>query len=155
MALSVKRCNLNDLDQLTEIAIETFVDTFLPNNRQKDIDQYVMNAFNSSKITDEMHNPESSFYFVFYDHELAGYLKINLGTAQTEEMGPDYLEVQRIYVRKKFQGMGIGNVLMERAVKLAQHNKKKKIWLGVWEKNVAAQNFYAKWNFKKPVHTPF
>ncbi|WP_268913922.1 GNAT family N-acetyltransferase [Lentilactobacillus sp. SPB1-3] len=149
MSLSIKKCNLNDLDQLTEIAIETFIDTFLPNNRQRDIDQYVMNAFNSSKITDEMHNPNSAFYFVFKDNELAGYLKINFDNAQTESMGSEYMEVQRIYVREKFKGMGVGTAMMERAIKLARHNKKEMIWLGVWEKNINAQKFYTKWGFKK------
>lgn len=149
MELSIKRCDINDLDQLVEIAIETFVDTFLPNNKQKDIDQYVINAFKSSKLMDELHNPESQFFFIYADEELAGYLKVNVGTAQTEDMGPDSFEVQRIYVRQKFKRTGVGTELMTRAIQLAKRAKKKQVWLGVWEKNVNAQKFYEKFGFIK------
>lgn len=34
------------------------------------------------------------------DQEPAGYLKLNIGTSQSEEMDDHFLEIERIYVRK-------------------------------------------------------
>jgi hypothetical protein len=50
----------------------------------------------------EIQNPDSYFYLFKKDGELAGYLKLNINDAQTEAKGPTMLEIERIYVRKKF-----------------------------------------------------
>ena len=42
---------------------------------------------------------------------------MNINSAQTEEMGETYLEVQRIYFLKDFQGGGRGSQLIELAEK--------------------------------------
>ena len=63
------------------------------------------------------------------NHELAGYLKINTGDAQSEEMGDDALEIERIYIKMSFQKHGIGKYLLNKAVEMAVERNKKKIWL--------------------------
>jgi ribosomal protein S18 acetylase RimI-like enzyme len=40
------------------------------------------------------------------------------------------------------QGKGIGNLLFEKAMAIAKENKLRYIWLGVWEKNTGAIEFY-------------
>src|SRR5690606_16174629 len=81
--------------------------------------------------------------------QVAGYLKINADAAQTEEMGEDALEVERIYISRAFQKLGLGKHLMEQALELAARLGKKKIWLGVWEHNANAIAFYQKKGFVK------
>jgi len=55
--------------------------------------------------------------------------------AQTDIHDKVFLEIERIYVRRKFQGQGFGTYLMENAIQIALQRKKSYIWLGVWEKN--------------------
>lgn len=50
-------------------------------------------------------------------NEIAGYLKINVGDAQTEHLRENALEVERIYLRSSFQHRGLGNVLLDFAEK--------------------------------------
>ena len=45
--------------------------------------------------------------------------------------------------------MGIGKILLDKAIELALDRKKDYIWLGVWEKNEKALAFYKKNNFIK------
>ena len=80
---------------------------------------------------------------------MVGYLKLNLLDAQTEKMSDDYLEIERIYVLKKFHGKGYGKALIDFSKEKAIQKKKKKIWLGVWEKNPNAIGFYQKMGFEK------
>jgi len=61
----------------------------------------------------------------------------------------DSLEIERIYVIKKHQGKGIGNILMDKAINVARKNRKKYVFLGVWENNISAISFYKKNNFVK------
>jgi ribosomal protein S18 acetylase RimI-like enzyme len=108
---------------------------------------YLEKAFNLKQLEKELSNIFSDFFFVYFNNEIAGYLKVNTNDSQSEEMGDDSLEVERIYVKKKFQKHGFGKYLLNKAIEMAMERNKKKIWLGVWEKNENAQAFYQKMGF--------
>jgi ribosomal protein S18 acetylase RimI-like enzyme len=72
---------------------------------------------------------------------------VNTGGAQTEEMGEESLEIERIYIKNKFQNYGLGKYLLNIALAIAMERNKKIIWLGVWEKNENAIAFYKKMGF--------
>lgn len=104
-------------------------------------------AFNRKQLETELSQRSSQFYFVEIDGETAGYLKVNTDEAQTEEMGDEALEIERIYIRSPFQKQGLGKYLFNKALEVAMKQNKKKIWLGVWEKNEKAIAFYKKMGF--------
>lgn len=147
MTVKLKSCALEDLQTLQEISIETFNETFKEQNSPENMSAYFEKAFNIEKLESEFSNPSSQFFFVYYDDEVAGYLKLNTNDAQSEEMGNDALEIERIYVKNKFQKLGLGKYLFNAAMGIATDSGKKKIWLGVWEKNENAIAFYRKIGF--------
>lgn len=100
-------------------------------------------------MIEELENPNSYFYFIYFENELAGYLKVNISDAQTEEIEGNNLEIERIYILKKFQKHGLGKALYDRAIKIAKDLECKGLWLGVWEKNENAIQFYKKLGFYK------
>src|SRR5690606_36947520 len=104
-------------------------------------------AFNLKQLEKELSNPFSQFFLVYYSNETAGYLKLNTNDAQSEEMGNESLEIERIYIKNKFHKHGIGKYLLNKAVEIAKESNKSKIWLGVWEKNENAIGFYKKMGF--------
>ncbi len=57
------------------------------------------------------------------------------------------LEIERIYISKRFHTQGLGSHLMKKAIDIAKEQNKEKIWLGVWEKNERAITFYQKSGF--------
>ncbi|MGM9921184.1 MAG: GNAT family N-acetyltransferase, partial [Bhargavaea sp.] len=89
----------------------------------------------------------SRFFFIEKDGKTAGYLKVNTGKAQSEEMGDNSLEVERIYISGRFQNQGLGKMLFGHALDLAREEGKTKVWLGVWEENEKAIAFYEKLGF--------
>ena len=46
-------------------------------------------------------------------------------------------------------GKGVGKKLMEASIDIAKEKGKKALWLGVWENNQRAIDFYTKWGFQK------
>jgi ribosomal protein S18 acetylase RimI-like enzyme len=74
-------------------------------------------------------------------------MKLNEGGAQTELQKEDSFEIERIYVLSDFQGKGIGRQLLEKAIQMAKEKKASYIWLGVWEENKRAIQFYKKNGF--------
>lgn len=53
----------------------------------------------------------------------------------------------RIYIKNSFQKHGLGKHLLNKAIEIALERNKKNIWLGVWEKNENAIDFYKKMGF--------
>lgn len=147
MTVNIKLCTLEDLQTLQEVSIETFYDTFKDQNSPENMNTYLEKAFNLKQLEKELSNKGSQYYFVYFQNEVAGYLKVNIGDAQSEEMGDDSLEIERIYIKESFQKHGLGKYLLNKAMDIAMEYNKKKIWLGVWEKNENAIAFYNKMGF--------
>lgn len=138
----------NEIEALSTICRTTFKDTFIDDMPQEDMNQYFEDAYNHEILLSELQNKESWYFFAKINQEIAGYMKLNIGSAQTEPMGDDYLEVQRLYMYKQFQSKGIGSQLMKKAFEIAKEQQKSKLWLGVWEHNHQALNFYTKHGYK-------
>lgn len=147
MDVKIKKCNREDLPLLQELSIETFNDTFKEQNSPENMKVYLERAFNSKQLERELFNKSSEFFFVYLNNEVAGYLKVNTNDAQSEEMGEDSLEIERIYIKSNFQKHGLGKYLFNKAIEIAVEHNKQKIWLGVWEKNENAIAFYKKMGF--------
>lgn len=149
MNLELKTCNINDLNDLRTLSINTYKDTFATMNTVANMTKYLNRAFSINKLKEELMNNASIFFFLYVDNNLAGYLKVNEAIAQTDINDQKSIELERIYVSKNFQGNGCGNFLMESAINLAMNKQKKYIWLGVWEKNTKALKLYKKNGFYK------
>jgi diamine N-acetyltransferase len=147
MAINLKKCTLEDSRKLQEISYETFHETFKHQNSSENMKAYLERAFNLEQLEKELSNISSQFFFVYFNKEVAGYLKVNTDYDQSEEMGDKSLEIERIYIRNKFQKHGIGKYLLNKALEIAVEGNKKKIWLGVWEKNENAIAFYKRMGF--------
>ncbi|MBL7967727.1 MAG: GNAT family N-acetyltransferase [Prolixibacteraceae bacterium] len=145
--IEIRRIGASDVAELQQIGRLTFTETFAEHNSPENLAAYLEESFATAKLTNELKNPESQFYFAFAASILAGYLKINFGAAQTENVDPAALEIERIYVLKEFHGKKVGQALFQKALDVAAETSCSQIWLGVWEKNHKALNFYRKNGF--------
>ena len=145
--IEIKKVTINDILQLQKIGKQTFYEAFSTENSEENMTQYLKEAFSIEKLTTEFSNNNTEFYFAIVDKNVIGYLKLNFGQAQTELQDEKALEIERIYVLKAFYGTGIGQTLYEKAISSAREKKMDSIWLGVWEKNLRAINFYKKNKF--------
>lgn len=144
------QCTTADVIALQHISRETFYDTFVGTTPEEDMANFLDEAYAEEKLVAELRNPESTFYFLRNaTQDVVAYLKVNVGAAQSEDMGEDTLEVERIYVRKAYQKQGLGKLLMNEAFKQAKLKHRANVWLGVWEHNTNAIAFYEKKGFQK------
>ena len=93
-----------DVSDLRQISETTFYDTFEGEYSDDDFNQFFKESYNEKVLLNELNNPNSFHYFYKVNDQIAGYLKLNVGNAQTEPKGEDYLEIQRIYFYKTYQG---------------------------------------------------
>lgn len=147
--IKIKKCNLDDLEKIKYISQKTFIETFSEQNTKEDIEYYLKKNLSNEQLKSEILNVESIFFIVEVDNNIAAYMKLNLTKAQTEEGHPNTLEVQRIYVLQEYKGKQIGKKLIQKAIETGKNSNLNYIWLGVWEHNLSAINFYIKQGFEK------
>ena len=145
--LKIEKVKVSELKQLVDISKKTFYDTFCKQNTEADMQKFLDDSFSDSRLTKELNTPNSQFYFAKINNAIAGYLKLNFGNAQTELQDTTSLEIERIYVIKEFQGKKVGQALFKKTLNIAQEKNLNYVWLGVWEKNLKAIDFYTKNGF--------
>lgn len=143
----IRKVTIQDVDQLQKIGRQTFFETFSEANTGKDMNKYLEEGFSLKKLTAELNNEDSDFYFAVLENNVIAYLKLNFGKAQTEIRDDKALEIERIYVLQEFQGKKIGQLLYRKALQTAKQKMMDYIWLGVWEENPRAIEFYKKNGF--------
>src|SRR5690606_33232720 len=114
--------NVDEIKQLQKIGRQTFYETFSAGNTEENMRKYLNEGFSIEKLTAELKNENSVFYFALSENNIIGYLKINFGVSQTELKDEKALEIERIYVLKEYHGKKVGQVLYDKAIQIANES---------------------------------
>ncbi|MDM1138519.1 GNAT family N-acetyltransferase [Empedobacter sp. R132-2] len=145
--IEIIKITISNITELQRIGRQTFKETFADSNSEENMKSYLEEGFSLEKLTKEVNNENSEFYFAKIDNEVIGYLKVNFGESQTELKDNKALEIERIYVSKEFHGKNVGQLLYNKAIEVAEQKDSEYVWLGVWEQNPRAIRFYEKNGF--------
>jgi ribosomal protein S18 acetylase RimI-like enzyme len=146
--MKIRKINIDDLETLRNLSIQTFKETFEEVNTEEDMQKYLDENLSIEKLKTELENVNSEFYFAENNGEILGYLKLNFKDAQTEKLEENHFEIERIYVLKTFLGQKIGQILFDKAIEIGREKNLEYVWLGVWEENHRAIKFYEKNGFE-------
>jgi ribosomal protein S18 acetylase RimI-like enzyme len=146
--LIIQRATETDLIDLQSISILTFRQAFEQFNTADDMQLYLENCLSIEQLNKEMETEVSSFFLAKIDGETIGYLKLNCGISDQNELDGQGLEIERIYVVEEYHGAGIGQELYSIAEEKATEIRATHLWLGVWEHNPRAIRFYEKLGFE-------
>ena len=146
--MKIRKINIDDLEALRDLSIQTFKETFEEVNTEEDMQKYLDENLSIEKLKTELENVNSEFYFAENNGEILGYLKLNFKDAQTEKLEENHFEIERIYVLKAFLGQKIGQILFDKAIEIGREKNLEYVWLGVWEENHRAIRFYGKNGFE-------
>ena len=110
---------------------------------------YMNEAFSVATMASELADAKTVYLIAEMGDEAAGYAKIKLDARETGVSGERLLELCRLYALDRFIGKGVGKNLMLEIFKIAEETERDTVWLGVWEYNYRAQEFYRKFGFEK------
>ncbi|KHD43894.1 GNAT family N-acetyltransferase [Streptococcus hongkongensis] len=147
--ITIDLVKAHEVEELQALAIQTFTETFGGHNTEQQLQEFFEQDYTIEKLVGELKDPNCLVYFIRLNNEIAGYLKVNWDSSQTEHELESAFEIQRIYLLNKFQGMGLGKYLFEFALDRAYDSGRDWAWLGVWENNLKAQALYQKYGFEK------
>lgn len=145
--IDIKKVTVKDNYQLQKISRQTFYEALSAGNTEENMKKYLEEDFSFDKLTAELNNSNSEFYFATLKNIVIGYLKLNFGQSQTDIKDEKATEIERIYVLKEFYGKSVGQLLMDKAINVGKQKNLDYVWLGVWEENPRAISFYKKNGF--------
>ncbi len=152
--IKINRANEGDAQLLSHLGEITFVETFAGTCTDEDMQSFIKNVFPANVLMNELKD-ENDFYFIAFANDVpVGYMRLKEDYTDYPAMQKyKALELKRIYVKKEFHSKKIGAALMEYALQFAITKNYEALWLGVWEHNYKAQDFYKKWGFRDTGYT--
>lgn len=147
--LEIRYAHSGDVTALSALCGETFMDTYAAYNTPEDMRNYVQDHFHPDIIKNDLNNEKLKYILAFYNELLAGYCLLEESNVPEAFQNLRAVEISRIYVHKLFQGKKIGGALMHVCIDIAAQNNFDAIWLGVWQQNINAIQFYEHYGFTK------
>lgn len=147
--INIRRATEKDASLIAEISRETFYDSFAEQNTPEDMELFMEQQFSASRLIEELYDASNIFFLAYSEEEPVGYIKMKQGAHADLTDVSQAIEICRFYARKHLIGKGIGRAMMLYAIQYAQTADYKTIWLGVWEHNKRAIDFYRSFGFQK------
>lgn len=149
MSISVHLAGNKDAELIADLSRQTFYDSFALQNTKEDMDKFMKEKFSKEVLMKEVGAEGKIFLLAFSNNEVAGYASIRDGEKRKEFADKTSFEIARIYAVRHLIGKGTGSALMQKCIDIAKEMNREIIWLGVWEHNKRAIDFYARWGFEK------
>lgn len=146
--LHTRKAEITDAELIADMSRQTFYETFAEHNTKTDMDKFLAEQFSKEQLMAQVGVAGNIFLLAYVNDQPAGYLFLKEGK-QEQLLYKNAIEISRLYARSLFIGKGVGKALMNAAIDMAKSMHKEAIWLGVWEHNDRAINFYTALGFKK------
>ena len=149
--LKIRKATGADAEILAAIARKSFYDAFAehPKNAPEDMQTYMDESFTAEAISEDLADANAIYFVAELGDEMVGYAKLKRNSREECVSGKNPIELCRLYSLNEYIGKGIGKTLMLKCLKFAAENAHDWMWLGVWEFNYRAQEFYKKFGFEK------
>jgi ribosomal protein S18 acetylase RimI-like enzyme len=147
--LQVKIATIDDAQIISTISKQTFYEAFHLQNTKADMDLFLASHFSVADTEQELLEANNTFYLVYNNDALCAYAKVVDVDYPNELPSSKTLRISRIYVLDAFIGKGIGKLLMQTSLEKAESLNKTHVWLGVWEQNTSAIEFYKRFGFEQ------
>ncbi len=139
---------IDDAALIADISRQTFYETFAPLNEKEHMDKFMNEQFTKEALMKEVGDPDNIFLLAYEGNELVGYVRLRENNCPPELNNANVIEIARLYATTNSIGKGVGKALMQECIKTAVKKAKELIWLGVWQDNHRAIDFYKKWGFE-------
>ncbi len=148
--VSIRRAVPGDEVALSLVGQAAFLEAFAGVIPGKDIINHCVHLHSVEKYAAWLRDDVSTIWIAEVEPQQApvAYLVLTRPDLPVPDVGPRDLEVKRIYILHRFQGVRVGARLMEEARAFAQASGVRRLLLGVYSKNEGAIGFYQKLGYQ-------
>lgn len=147
--ITVRTANAADAALVADLSRETFYESFAQQNTPENMAKFMNEQFTREQLMQEVMTPGNIFLLAYDGEQAVGYARLRENNKPPELGNASTIEIARIYARTSVIGKGVGRALMEACMAIAAEKKVRTVWLGVWEHNQRAIDFYTRWGFTR------
>jgi ribosomal protein S18 acetylase RimI-like enzyme len=142
----IRTARADDAALLASFAARAFTDTYRDLDNAQDIADYCAEHFQPAVMAEVIADPACTTFLVHVEEVLAGYAIVR------DKVPPPCVagaaaQLWRLYVDQAFIGRKLGARLMQQAQSEARRRGAATLWLGVYDRNVRAIEFYRRFGF--------
>lgn len=140
--MTIYTANEHDIPAIIQLAEVTWNETYRHIISEEQI-QYMLQLFyNKDALLQQMRSPDHHFWIFQHDGEIRAYVH-----CIEDALDTNILKISKLYVLPKFQGLGIGKILLMHIENESHSLKRNRILLNVNRQN-PAKEFYLKNGFE-------
>ncbi|MCC1484826.1 GNAT family N-acetyltransferase [Winogradskyella immobilis] len=113
----------------------------------EDCNWYMNFCYSMVNLQNELSEPQSEYYFVYYKENLNGILRFKYNSTLEHSFSKNTAYLHRIYLGEESHGKGVAKVLFDWVDKKAKENGQSGIWLEAMDTQIQALKFYEKCNY--------
>jgi GNAT superfamily N-acetyltransferase len=147
--MSIRHATPSDAGMLSELGARTFSEAFASENTPANLAAHLRNSFSPEIQHRELSQADTIFLIAEADGQPVGYAQLLFNSREQDMEASNPMEIRRIYVLQESVGRGVGSKLMSASLDEARQHACDIAWLGVWEKNQRAIDFYRRWGFRE------
>lgn len=148
MNFDIRLANLEDILAIRALAEKTFRDTYTAFNTPQNMELHVAENFSVEAISKDLQFVDNQYIIIEFKDKIIAFTKLKKDHFIEGLEDKKVIEIERFYVDENFHGQQLGKKLMDFCKEWAIENNFEIIWLGVWENNTNAINFYKKMGFE-------
>ena len=149
MNFTIRRAARDDAETLSQIAMQTFTETFGHLYPDEDLQDFLRTNYATEEWLRLLGDDTSAVWLLEDDGLAVGYAHAGpCGLPHADATKKDG-ELKRLYLLPQARNGGCGSRLFETALDWLERDGRRTIWISVWSQNLGAQRFYARWGFSK------
>jgi len=146
--ITIRNWTKSDFPIVKYILLTTWKETY-SFIRSKDILSHFENYYNDERLIEMLDDPFTKGIIALADTVPVGWMKLFENSIEKK------FYVSSLYVLPKYQGMGMGKKLLDKAYTTAKEKTYNQVWLGVMKQNVKSLEWYTKLGYVFVVEEPF
>ncbi len=148
--IAIRKLSVEDIPMLSLLSKKTFYDAFVGTCTAADMEDFLEYYYNPSALQKQLTEEKIDYYFAEINNEPIAYISFGEEIPNfTETNNGKALELKRLYVLNEYHSKGVAQKLIQLFLDNVVKGNYEYAFLGVWEYNYKAKNFYAKYDFMK------
>lgn len=139
----------DDASTLAAFASLAFTEAYRELDDPQELADYCAEHFRPDTLAAVIADPACATLLAEVGGALAGYAVVKAGPAPACVQGEAPLQLWRLYLGQHFVGQGLGARLMRAVQAEARRRARRTLWLGVYDRNVRAIEFYERFGFAR------
>ena len=150
-----RNAEIADAENITVLKQQVWITTYAVEGIGKEFANYVLSEFTLNNIQKIILDSNKKTLIALIENKIIGCIEIAINSKCPVQSMNNYPEITILYIIENFCGLGIGEILLEKALIMLKKMNFNETWLTVYHKNNRAISFYKKHQFKEIGITDF